>query len=105
MFRIEISEKNCPVRSIKVLRSKNICFNCTEKNQKKPTEGETHMHIAQTQVCLKYLPVYQTLHEYLFKAQSKRIAEESPLKSELIRFRKIEEPNNASCYNIDKNEV
>ena len=63
------------------------------------------MHIAQTEVCLKYLSVYQTLHEYLFKTQSKSIAEESSLKSEFIRFRKIEEPYNTSRYNIDENEV
>ena len=63
------------------------------------------MHIAQTYICFKYLPVYQALHEYLFKAQTKSYPKEPALQPQLIRSRQVTEPNNASRNNIDEYEV
>src|ERR1035437_6331292 len=63
------------------------------------------MHISQTQICFKYLPVYQTLHEYLLEAKGKRDSEKSTLKPQFVWSRQVMKPDNTSRYNIDDYEV
>jgi hypothetical protein len=84
---------------------KNISFECSEKNEKKPAESQAHMHVAQTEISFKDFSVYQAFHEDLLDAQGKWQTEETSLKTKLVGCGKITEPDYTPCYNIQKNEV
>lgn len=86
-------------------RPEKVSFNGSEDDKQKPSKRQAHMHITQDGVLAEYPAVEQTLHEYLPEALHERPAEESSLKTQLVRTRQSPEPDDAAYHTVYQYEV
>jgi hypothetical protein len=67
-----------------VLRAEEVSFDGAKNDEKKPSEGQAHVHVTQDRVSPEYLPVQETLHENLPDALHERQSEKTSLQAQLV---------------------